>query len=278
MALLGGDLLGAVLVDRVVVGGPQRLAVAEVDLVLAEVALALRVLDRQPGGRPSRCGSGGSAARPARCRAASSRRCRGWPARGRGSRFCQAVLVGVVEDDELELGAGVGDQAALGEPRELAAQDLARRGDDLARRRPTARSASSITVPSCHGIGRSVVEVGLHHEVAVAAAPTRPSRSRRPSPCRRRRRAGSCSPRRRARAPRRGSAAAVSRLPCSRPSMSAIASSTVSTVPSATAFLSSSSVTRRRRLRPRVRLRRAGGPTSGGAPMLRRCRSRAPGR
>ena len=37
---------------------------------------------------------------------------------------------------------------------------------------------------------------------------------------------------------------AVSRLPCSRPSMSAIASSTVSTVPSATACFSSSRVTR----------------------------------
>src|SRR6201985_3638738 len=37
---------------------------------------------------------------------------------------------------------------------------------------------------------------------------------------------------------------AVSRLPCRRPSMSAIASSTVSTVPSATAFSSSSTVTR----------------------------------
>ena len=43
-ALLGCDLLGAGLVDHVVVGGGQRLVVVEVDLVLAEVALALRVL------------------------------------------------------------------------------------------------------------------------------------------------------------------------------------------------------------------------------------------
>ena len=40
-ALLGRDLLGAVLEDCVLVGGPQRVGVAEVDLVLAEVALAL---------------------------------------------------------------------------------------------------------------------------------------------------------------------------------------------------------------------------------------------
>ena len=41
MPLLGGDLLGAVLVDRVVVGAAQGAVVAEVDLVLAEVALPL---------------------------------------------------------------------------------------------------------------------------------------------------------------------------------------------------------------------------------------------
>ena len=40
-ALLGGDLLGAGLVDDVVVAGGQRVVVAERDLVLAEVALAL---------------------------------------------------------------------------------------------------------------------------------------------------------------------------------------------------------------------------------------------
>ena len=89
-ALLGGDLLGAGLVDRVVVGRRQRVVVAEVDLVLAEVALALRVLDAHVRRRPSSCGCGGSAARPARSRSSSSRRCRGWPARGRGSPCCQA--------------------------------------------------------------------------------------------------------------------------------------------------------------------------------------------
>jgi hypothetical protein len=41
-------LLGGVLVDRVVVGGAQRVCVVKVDLVLAVVALALGVLDGHP--------------------------------------------------------------------------------------------------------------------------------------------------------------------------------------------------------------------------------------
>jgi hypothetical protein len=47
--LLGGDLLGAQLVDDVRVGGGQRVRVAEVDLVLAREALALGVLHRHAG-------------------------------------------------------------------------------------------------------------------------------------------------------------------------------------------------------------------------------------
>jgi hypothetical protein len=54
VALLGRELLGAVLVDRVRVGGRQRVLVGEVDLVLAEVALALGVLDREPAAAISR--------------------------------------------------------------------------------------------------------------------------------------------------------------------------------------------------------------------------------
>jgi hypothetical protein len=42
-----GDLLGAVLVDRVLVGGSHHFVVLEGDLVLAEVALALGRLDDQ---------------------------------------------------------------------------------------------------------------------------------------------------------------------------------------------------------------------------------------
>ena len=41
--------LAPVLVDRVLVGGPERVGVAEVDLVLAEIALALGVLHDEPG-------------------------------------------------------------------------------------------------------------------------------------------------------------------------------------------------------------------------------------
>ena len=48
--MLGGDLLGGVLVDGVVVGRGQRVGVEEADLVLAEVALALGALDVEPGG------------------------------------------------------------------------------------------------------------------------------------------------------------------------------------------------------------------------------------
>src|SRR5204862_1123073 len=48
-ALLVRDLLRAVLVDDVVVGARDRLAVAEVDLLLARAPLALARLDDDPG-------------------------------------------------------------------------------------------------------------------------------------------------------------------------------------------------------------------------------------
>jgi hypothetical protein len=50
-ALLGGDLLGPVLVDRVSVRGGESAVEPEVDLVLPEVALALRILHREPSPR-----------------------------------------------------------------------------------------------------------------------------------------------------------------------------------------------------------------------------------
>ena len=146
LALQERDLLGAVAVDDVVVGHAQRLLVAEVDLVLAEVALALGVLDEHARARhaePDRAhdrldhrraedrvvdvvGVGGPQVAPAL-----------------GARR----LVGLVEEDELELGARVGRPAALGEALELAAQHLARRGGD----------------------GRAVVpeQVALHHDGAL---------------------------------------------------------------------------------------------------------------
>ena len=47
--MLERDLLGAVLVDDVVVGHRHRVRVAEVDLLLAGPRLALRGLDPHPG-------------------------------------------------------------------------------------------------------------------------------------------------------------------------------------------------------------------------------------
>ena len=61
------------------------------------------------------------------------------------------------------------------------------------------------------------VEVGLHHEVAVAALPRGHLVAARRCPCRRRRRAGSCSPPRRARRPRRGSGGPSAACPAGGP-------------------------------------------------------------
>ncbi len=101
------------------------------------------------------------------------------------------------------------------------------------------------------------VEVGLHREVAVAASTTRPSRSPRRCSCRRRRRAGSCSPRRRSRAPRRGSGGRSAACPGAGPPCRRSRAATVSTVPSATACLSSSTVTRSAYAGDPVRVRRS---------------------
>ena len=82
------------------------------------------------------------------------------------------LLVRVAKHDELELGAGDRVPAALGEPRELAAQDLPRRGDDV--RAVLPRDVGH----EHHGAGHpgqraQRVQVGLEHEVAVAARPRR---------------------------------------------------------------------------------------------------------
>ncbi len=170
-ALLRRDLLGAGLVDHVVVGGGERLVVAEVDLVLAEVALALRVLH-------SHAGAGHRVADAADQRL---------HARGAEDRVVDVVevgrievavalapglLVGVAEDDELELGARVRRPAALGEPGQLAAQDLARRGRHVGAVVPleVRHHQRGRVMP---GDDAQRVEVGAHREVAVAARPRR---------------------------------------------------------------------------------------------------------
>ena len=125
VALLERDLLGAVAVHGVAVGHRQRLVVAEVDLVLADdVALALGVLDVQPGAvhlqpQPAqqRLDVGGAEDGVVDVVAVG----RPQPAVALGAR----ALVRLLEEDELELGGRARGPAALGEPVELAPQDLA---------------------------------------------------------------------------------------------------------------------------------------------------------
>ncbi|MGC0346016.1 hypothetical protein RKD34_001596 [Streptomyces sp. SAI-218] len=168
-ALLGGDLLGAGLVDGVLVAGGQGLVVAEGDLVLAGVALALGGLDGESGG-------GHLVADAAQ---------QGLDAAGAEHRVVDVVLVrrgeppvvrvpglfvGVLEDDELQLGADLGGVPEFGEPLQLAAQDLAGRGDDRRAVLPgeVGDQHGRTGVP---GDATQGAEVGVHGEVAVAAVP-----------------------------------------------------------------------------------------------------------
>ena len=127
VSVLPGDLAGAVLVDRVVVGHLQRSRVAEVHLVLAEVALALGVLDRDAGARHAQ------ADRPQHLLDHRGAEDRVVDVVGVGRRDVVIALrprlvVAVAKQEELELGADVGRPASLGQPVELAAQDLPWRG------------------------------------------------------------------------------------------------------------------------------------------------------
>ena len=169
LLLLGGDLLGAGLVDRVLVGDPQRRPVVEVDLVLAVVALALGALDGHPRGAHL-------VADPAQQRLDPR------PAEHRvvvvvevgrleaAVALLERLLVGVAEDDELELGAREGLQPALGQALQLRAQDLARGGHDRRAVGPVqvGEAERGALVPR-HQPQR--LEVRLHLEVAVAALP-----------------------------------------------------------------------------------------------------------
>ena len=172
--------------------------------MLAEVALALGVLDRHPR-------RGHLVADPADQRLDPRRaeqRVVDVVEVGRleiAVGLLPGVLVGVLEDDELELGAGVGDP---GRARQAGRAGGA--GSGAARRRPRCRRPTggrraASPCPRARARGAACRGRGPSRS-RRSRAPTRPSRSRRRSPCRRRRRAGSCSPRRRARARRRGSA------------------------------------------------------------------------
>ncbi len=171
MPLLGGDLLGAVLVDDVVVAGRQRIGVLEGDLVLARVALALGRFDLQSGAVHAEPDLAQDRLDPA----------------GAEDRVVDVVLVGrgevgvalrprrleaLVEEDELELGADHRDPAALGEAVELRAQHLPRRLHDRSAVEP-------LRIGEQHGRGRlprdppQRGEVRRHQQVAVAALPGR---------------------------------------------------------------------------------------------------------
>ena len=210
LAVLVGDLLGAVLVDRVVVTGDQRVVVAERDLLLAEVALALdalavhaRAVHAEPDVAQQRLHPGRGQHRVVdvvvggRCQAAVAG----------GPRLAE----GVVEDDELEFGAHVGHQPLVGQPGDLLVEDAARRLGHRVAVGPgqvghDQRGARQPRQQAQRG------EIRRHHHVAVAGFPAATSRSRRRCSCRRRRRAGSCSIRRRGRrCPRR---TAAPRLVC----------------------------------------------------------------
>ena len=195
-AVLLGDLLRTALVDRVLVGGLEHLGVAERDLLLAEVAFALDALAVH--------------ARAVHA-APDVAQQRLEPARGEqvvvdvvvGRRLEVAVAlrpgvpVRVVEDDELELGARVGGEPALGEPVALVLEDRARRLDDgiaaLPRRGPPSRARCPAST-GCAGACRGRTAASCRR----TPSPSSTSRSHRQCSCRRRPRGGSCRPPRRA--------------------------------------------------------------------------------
>src|SRR5919107_1521482 len=114
-ALLGGDLLGAVLVDGVPVRGGQSVVEPEVDLVLPEVALALRIFNREtsPRHRVADAPEQRLDARRSKQRVVDVVVVGGLQI---SVPFTPRFLVGVHEDDELEFGPYEGFEATFGEP------------------------------------------------------------------------------------------------------------------------------------------------------------------
>ena len=184
------------------------------------------------------------------------------------------LLVAVLEDDELELGAGRGRPAALGQPRELAAQDLARRGHHVASRPPRRGRPSAAPCPRATG-SAAACPCRASSRSRRSRAPSSTSRSRRRCSCPRRRRAGSCSPRRRARPPRRGSGRRSGACPEGGPPCRRCRAARCRCVPSSTAFASSSrvivaSLTGVRSVRPTLAAL-CSGSTRGRPASRRRC-------
>ena len=201
-AVGGGDLLRAGLVDRVVIAGGDRAGVAERDLVLAQVALALRRLDVHAGARHAQPDLAQQRLDPrgAEDGVVDVVLVRGGevaPAAGLG------LLVGVVVDDELQLGAG-----AARSSRARPAASPGPGGSGGARRPPGCRPPR----PDRRSPGRTPPATAAAASWPARArgrsprtrAPTRTWRTRRPCSSRRPPRGGSCSPPRGGGSPRQG--------------------------------------------------------------------------
>ncbi len=169
LAVLVGDLLRPVLVDGVVVAGAERVRVAEGDLLLAEVALALDALAVHAG------------AIHAVADVAQQR----LHAAGREQRVVDVVVAGrvevdvlllpgipvaVLEDDELEFRAHERAEALLGQAVELALEDLPGVGCDGCAVEPgqVGRDECRARQPRHQAQG---VDVRHHRHVAVAPLP-----------------------------------------------------------------------------------------------------------
>ena len=170
-AVLVGDLLGAVLIDRVVVAGDQGVVVTEGDLLLAGIALALDAFAIHAGAVHAQADIAEQRLQ--------SRRGTDGVVDVVVAGFAQSVVagrpclaVGVLEHHELQLGADEGGQAALGQSVELGAQDVPRRDDHRIADCPLQIRHHQ----GCSGQPRNhpqSTDVGRHHHVAVAGLPTR---------------------------------------------------------------------------------------------------------
>ena len=171
-ALGPGDLLRAVLHDRMRVGRHQRLGVAHVDLLLAGARLALRVLDRHAGG-----------VQPGADRPHHLLLLGGLEdvvvlvvgAEGREAAVAGRLqlLVGLAEQEELELGGHHGAIAQRREPRDLALEHRARRMRHLGMGVMIDHVAEHQRRAGQPGREPQRREVRRHRVVAVAGGPAR---------------------------------------------------------------------------------------------------------
>ena len=168
--MVGRDLLGRVAVDDVVVARAHRLVEQEADLVLAEVALALGALDDRAGGvhlvadlAQQRLDA--VAPEDGVVDVVAVRRREARVARVPG------LLVGLLEDDELELGAAVRNHPEAGRPVHLRLEHRPRRLlDRAAPVEPGEVALHGGRVPAARGAAQRV-EVEVEEHVAVAALP-----------------------------------------------------------------------------------------------------------